>query len=188
MVSDTLERGTLCGRPLVTTDGMKYYIHAVQRAFKGEAIHAQVVKSFREKQLARVDRLLSQGHQDDLDEALSASEDSNSVNTSFVERLNLTLRRSCAYLQRRTNSHPRKLQKLAGQLDLMRCWYNFIRPHQGLKFGGKCRRPAQQAGLAKRPLRFLDLLREPIPPPEPVTARLKVEGPGKPVYAWQLGG
>ena len=51
-----------------------------------------------------------------------------------------------------------------------------------------CRTPDQQDGIAKRRLRFLDLLHEPIPPPEPMTARLKAEGPGKPVYTWQLAG
>ena len=35
------------------------------------------------------------------------SEDSSTVNTSFIERLNLTIRQSSAYLSRRTLSHAR---------------------------------------------------------------------------------
>ena len=38
------------------------------------------------------------------------------------------------------------------RLELLRCHYNFVRPHRALKFGREVRTPAVQAGLTKRRL------------------------------------
>ena len=56
--------------------------------------------------------------------ALQASEDSVKLNTSFVERLNLTVRHGSAYLGRRTISHARCKKQLQEHLELLRCYYN----------------------------------------------------------------
>ena len=72
------------------------------------------------------------------------------MNTSFIERLNLTIRQSSAYLSRRTLSHARVQDALDAHLELLRCYYNFVRPHGALKFGHETRTPAMQAGLATR--------------------------------------
>jgi len=71
------------------------------------------------------------------------------LNTSFIERLNLTIRQSSAYLLRRTLSHARSKEKLAEHLELLRCYYNFARPHGALKFGRETRTPGD-AGWARR--------------------------------------
>ena len=71
------------------------------------------------------------------------------MNTSFIERLNLTIRQGLAYLTRRTLSHARSKEKLEEELELLRCHYNFARPHGALKFGRVIRTPAMQAGLVK---------------------------------------
>jgi hypothetical protein len=92
-----------------------------------------------------------------LAEALLESEDSESLNTSFVERMNLTLRQSLAYLRRRSPAHARCDRRLDEDLDLVQCHYNCVRPHLALKFGNVCKTPAMQAGLAKRPLSFRDI-------------------------------
>jgi hypothetical protein len=87
-----------------------------------------------------------------LKQALRGSEDSEKLNTSFVERLNLTIRLGSAYLGRRTICQARWKERLEDQLELLRCHYNFVRPHRGLKFGQEVRTPAQQAGLTHRQL------------------------------------
>ena len=91
------------------------------------------------------------------EEALNNSEDSSTLNTSFIERLNLTIRQSSAYLARRTLSHARSTERLDQHLDLLRCYYNFVRPHGALKFGREIRTPAMQAGLTTRRLTFRDI-------------------------------
>ena len=87
-----------------------------------------------------------------LEEALRSSEDSAKLNTSFVERLNLTIRQGWAYLGRRTFCHARWKERLEDHLELLRCHYNFVRPHRALKFGRQVRTPAMQAGLGSRRL------------------------------------
>ena len=42
-------------------------------------------------------------------------------------------------------------------LELLRCYYNFVRPHGALKFGREIRTPAMQVGLTTRRLTFRDI-------------------------------
>ena len=79
------------------------------------------------------------------------------MNTSFVERHNLTICQGSAYLNRKTPSHARRLRLLEGQVALLMTYYNFVRPHQALKFGNEVRTPAMQAGLVRRRLSFRDI-------------------------------
>ena len=92
-----------------------------------------------------------------------ASEDSETLNTSFVERLNLTIRQGSAYLRRRSPCHARGADQLRGHVELLRCHYNFIRPHRALKFGRETRTPAMQAGLVSAPMHWSDILTAPAP-------------------------
>jgi hypothetical protein len=43
-------------------------------------------------------------------------------------------------------------QIIKGHLELLRCYYNFVRPHRALKFGQDMRTPAMQAGLTGKRL------------------------------------
>ena len=74
-------------------------------------------------------------------------------------RLNLTVRPCCAYLGRRRLSYARDHEPLTKHFELVRCVYNFIRPHGALKFNKVIRTPAMQAGLVTRRLRFRDIFR-----------------------------
>ena len=46
---------------------------------------------------------------------------------------------------------------LEAHLELLRCYYNFVRPHGALTFGRETRTPAMQAGLATRRLTLRDI-------------------------------
>jgi hypothetical protein len=46
---------------------------------------------------------------------------------------------------------------LVDQLELFRCYYNFILPHSSLRLGREVRTPAMQAGLARRRYSFRDI-------------------------------
>ena len=92
-----------------------------------------------------------------LEEALRNSEDSSKLNTSFIERLNLTIRQGSAYLCRRTICHARWQERLEDHLELLRCHYNFVRPHRALKFGREVKTPAMQAGLTTRRLTLREI-------------------------------
>jgi len=120
-------------------------------------ICAQVIKKRRNNRVIRVDRNLIIGTDNQLESSLFNSEDSSTINTSFVERHNLTIRQGSAYLNRRTACHCRQEEYLEEHLQLLKCYYNFIRPHQSLRFGNEVRTPAMQAGLVCRKLSFRDV-------------------------------
>ena len=79
------------------------------------------------------------------------------ANTADIERLNLTIRQSVAYLRRRSPTHARCPIRLQRQLELTRCYYNFIRRHAALRFGQETRTPAMVAGLHQRACSFRDV-------------------------------
>jgi hypothetical protein len=85
-----------------------------------------VVKTLRNNCVVKVMQNLIIGTPERLEQALLRSEDSTTVNAAFIERLNLTVRHCCAYLGRRRLSHARREEHLTAQLELVRCFYNFI--------------------------------------------------------------
>ena len=186
VVADAVSRGALQGRPFVTTDAMEYYRWAIERALHGLATHAVVEKRLKNGRLTMVERRLESGQPSQLEEALVASEDSDTVSTSFIERLNLTLRKSCSYLRRRGTSHPRCLRRLSERLELVRAWYNFCRPYRGLQFGRTRRTPAQQAGLVHRPYRMLEILQAPLLQGRPASATIRSRRGRATLHPWQL--
>ena len=55
------------------------------------------------------------------------------INTSFVERMNLTLRHLVSRLRRRGLTFSKKRQYLKWHLNLAVAYYHFVRPHRGLR-------------------------------------------------------
>jgi IS1 family transposase/transposase-like protein len=142
--------------PLITSDGYKFYERAIRKCF-GKCLYGQVIKTRRNDRVTKVDRRMIIGDKRDFEKVLQKSEDSETLNTSFIERLNLTIRQSTSYLTRRTTCFARFQGFLEKQLNILRCHYNFLRPHRALKFGPEIRTPAMQAGLAKRRFTFRDV-------------------------------
>ena len=130
------------------------YEWVIRRMFGPTCIYGQVIKARRKNRVVAIDRKLLIGSKEQLEDALYKSEDSDTLNTSFVERHNLTIRQGSSYLHRRTAAHARWPHRLQEHLELLRCHYNFIRPHMALQFGTIRRTPAMQAGLTSRPLTF----------------------------------
>jgi IS1 family transposase len=110
--------------PLVVTDGFGFYEKVVRRVFGPACLYGRVIKTRRNDCIVKVERRAVLGDKWRLEQALQDSEDSVKLNTSFVERLNLTIRQGSAYLGRRTISHARCKKTLEDQLELLRCYYN----------------------------------------------------------------
>jgi len=157
LIRDLSSRMDFAKLPLIVTDGFDFYEKVVRRVFGAAALYAQVLKTRSNDRIVKVERRALIGAAWRFEEALKNSEDSSTINTSFIERLNLTIRQSLAYLSRRTLSHARSKEKLEEHLELVRCHYNFVRPHRALRFGRETRTPAMQAGLATRRLTFREV-------------------------------
>jgi hypothetical protein len=97
----------------------------IGRVFGPACVYGQVIKTRRNDRVVRVERRAVIGA-GGLKQALRNSEDSVKLNTSFVERLNLTIRQGSAYLGRRTICQARSKERLEDHIELFRCYYNFI--------------------------------------------------------------
>ena len=157
VLNDVILRGRLVGFPLIATDGFEYYFAVLVRLLGPACVYGQVIKTRRNNRVVRVERRVKIGTARQLKDALLESEDSENLNTSFVERLNLTIRQGSAYLRRRSPCHARCAEQLRGHVELLRCHYNFVRPHRALKFGRETRTPAMQAGLVSKSLTLSDI-------------------------------
>ena len=154
---DTVSRMKQEGYPLIVTDGFDYYEKVVRRLFSIACLYGQVLKTRRNDRVIKVERRQVIGTKWRFEEARCESEDSSKLNTSFIERLNLTIRQGSAYLGRRTACHARSKERLEEHLELLRFHYNFVRPHRALKFATEVRTPAMQAGLTTSRLTFRDV-------------------------------
>ena len=157
VINDVVHRGRVVGCPLIATDGFEYYVGPVAGLFGSACLYGQVLKTRRNNCVVRVERRVKIGTAKRLEAALLESEDSATLNTSFVERLNLTIRQGSAYLRRRSPCHARGEDQLRSHVELVRCHYNFVRPHSALRFGRETRTPAMQAGLVSTRLALSDI-------------------------------
>ena len=88
LFNDTLARGIIVGVPLVATDGLKFYARVVRRLFGPACIYGQVVKTWRTDRVIKVERRPVIGSWRRLENALAHSQDSEKLNTAYIERLN----------------------------------------------------------------------------------------------------
>src|SRR4029079_18188364 len=77
------------------------------------------------------------------------------VSTSFVERQNLTMRKSKLRFTRLTNGHSKKVENHAAAVAVHFAFYNFCRPHMSL---GKGVTPAMAAKVETRKWEIADLV------------------------------
>jgi hypothetical protein len=82
--------------PLVVTDGFQFYKKVVRRILGPACLYGWVIKTRRNDRIVKVERRALIGDAWRFEETLRDSEDSSKLNTSFVERLNLTIRQGSA--------------------------------------------------------------------------------------------
>ena len=90
-----------------------------------ELRYAQVVKKKEGRRLVSISRKIVYGD--------AQSIPLQDINTSLIERLNLTLRRENASLQRKTLSFAKEETELKAHLALQVAYYHFVRPHLSLR-------------------------------------------------------
>jgi IS1 family transposase len=139
--------------PLFLTDGLKDYatallthfgqwMHPERRQDKGpmpkprwmplpELLYAQVVKSYRRRRLVGVKHRVVFGTQLAIEQILATC--GWTINTAFVERLNLDIRQRVAAIGRRVNTLCQGETGLRDQLALFQVYHNFVLPHASLR-------------------------------------------------------
>ena len=127
----------------LTTDGHRAYLEAVGKTFKWNVNYAQLVKSYG----AAPDR--GNGRYSPADctgikkVTVTGAPDLDKVSTSFVERLNLTMRVHMRRFTRLTNGFGKKLANQSHAVALHFMYYNFAKIHKSLRVT-----PAMEAGIS----------------------------------------
>jgi IS1 family transposase len=191
------------GAPLFLTDGFREYMTALlthygawvqppRRQDKGPypkprwlplpgLLYAQVVKPRRRRRLVRVRHRVVFGTLEAVQRVLAVC--GWQINTSFVERLNLTIRQHVAAIGRRVTTLCKGADGLQQQLALYHVSYNFCLPHVSVRQalphpeqttgGGSAKQwrpytPAMAAGLTDRVWSLREVLMFRVPPwPQP---------------------
>jgi hypothetical protein len=169
---------------LVTSDPFPYYERELVRGFGPACVYVQVRTQYRQNKIKRVSANLVMGSTQRLESHFARSEDSRRPNTAYVERLNLFLRRSVSYLHRRTSGRVRNPERLASAVELVRCAYNYIRPHSRLRLGKQARTPAMEAGAIGRVLSWREVFGWALRPARPAVQLAQSMEAGRPPF-WE---
>ena len=153
-VEETISKMRKRHRPYFMTDGYRVYSEAMERIYgewskrpyKGrgrppvwrfrlpdDLDYGQVVKTRKGKKLESVEYI-----------HVSGSVPSEYLNTSSIERMNLTIRSRMARLKRRCQTFSKDLNMLNLSVDVFRSLYNFCSPHSSL---GKNVTPGMRLGV-----------------------------------------
>ena len=74
VLNDVILRGRLVSVPLIATDGFEYYFRVIVRLVGPACLYGQVIKTWRNNEVIRVERRLNIGTARRLNEALRESE------------------------------------------------------------------------------------------------------------------
>ncbi len=134
----------LTSRIQLTTDGLAIYVKAVEQAFGEEIDYAMLVKVYggaseAQKRYSPAECIGCQK------KTISGKPDAKHINTSYIERQNLTMRMSIRRFTRLTNAFSKKLENHVAAIALHYMHYNFVRIHQTLRIT-----PAMAAGVTNR--------------------------------------
>jgi hypothetical protein len=139
--------------PLFLTDGLKdygtalrthfgFWIQPARRQDRGPGLkprwmplpallYAQVVKSYRRRRIVGVTHRVVFGSRLAIEQMLARC--GWTINTAFVERLNLDIRQGVAAIGRRVNTLCQGEAGLQDRLVLFQVYHNFVLPHASLR-------------------------------------------------------
>ena len=190
---------------LVCTDGWAAYPNSIRRAIRSKvkrtagrgraslqvwsSLHiGTVIKQTVNKRLTAVIRQMSHGSIAQAMHLLRRSEGGQVLNTSYIERLNGTVRERLATLTRKCRHAAQRLQALETGMYLIGSTYNFCCFHQeqSLRAAGEAQRPLRQtpamaSGLTDHRWRLSELLRYKVAPDSWVEPRRRGRPRRRPV-------
>lgn len=138
-------RSRLSNRVQLTTDGHNVYMRAVDYAFGEDIDYAQLVKRYGNVSSTGQARYSPAECVGCKKTPVQGNPAIDHVNTSYVERANLTMRMGMRRFTRLTNGFSKKVENHAHAVALHVMHYNFLRVHKTLK-----KTPAMAAGLTDR--------------------------------------
>lgn len=135
--------------PIFSSDGLKHYFYAITAHFGfwhqpetakkpiwmvwPSLLYGQVIKHHQRRKLVKVEQRVLCGEKADFVSRLKALGLTGVINTSFVERLNLTIREGVSKLARRTWGLAQYTPELVEHLFWWLAVYHFVRYHEELR-------------------------------------------------------
>jgi IS1 family transposase len=141
-MQDLSER--LTNRVQLSSDSLRTYVDAVERAFGADVDYGQIVKFYDAEPIGpgRYSPPRVTGAERTI---IAGAPDFRHISTSLVERQNLTMRMSMRRFTRLTNGFSKKVENLKAAVSLHFAHYNFVRLHKSLRIT-----PAMAAGVSDR--------------------------------------
>lgn len=96
-----------------------------------DLLYAQVIKHKKNDEVVSIEKRVIFGNEEEVLNTLQ--QNGNTINTSYVERNNLTARNGVSRLIRDTINFSKCLQMLTVHVCFFFAWFNFIKPHDALK-------------------------------------------------------
>jgi IS1 family transposase len=120
-----------------------------RRQAPSDLLYAQVVKQREHGSVVAVTTKVVFGDVEAITARLHTSLTSTTINTSFVERENFTLRQSNRRLTRKTSGFSKELPWLEKQLWLSLAYYHLVLPHESLRQPLTMPQPTRGSGSAR---------------------------------------
>ena len=97
-----------------------------------ELKYAQVCKKRQKGRVVEVVQRVVFGNPDEVLSILGADSGAT-INTAYIERINLTFRNSLARFIRKTMNTSKKMKMHSRAIDFFQAWYNFVKTHKSLR-------------------------------------------------------
>lgn len=120
-------------RVQISTDGLRAYVDAVERAFGSEVDYAQIVKVYGHEETSNNRRYSAPEFVSSEKKIITGDPDLKLVSTSYVERLNATTRLHMRRLTRLTLAFSKKRENFDAAVGLHFAYYNFVKRHNTLR-------------------------------------------------------
>lgn len=136
--------GRVVNRVQVSSDALKAYQNAVDRAFGCNVDYGSVIKTFSHTELEDTRRYSPPKVVKVEKHVVQGQPDIDAISTSHVEKQNHTLRMHCRRMSRLTNAFSKKRENFEAAVWMHYTYYNFVKRHAAIR----CT-PAMEAGVEK---------------------------------------
>ena len=143
----------LSHRVQISSDALKAYGSAVERAFGAEVDYGSIYKTFSHTDLAEQRRYSPPDVMHVKRTPVAGNPVVDLISTSHVEKQNHTLRMHCRRLTRLTNAFSKKLENFKAAVALHYGYYNFVKRNGAIR----CT-PAMEAGVTDSAWTVADLV------------------------------
>jgi IS1 family transposase len=126
----------------ISTDGLKAYTEAIEKAFGGDVDYGQIIKTYGTENVEGQRRYSQPDFVSAEKKIIAGRPDMDLISTSYIERLNATTRLHMRRLTRLTLAFSKKRENFEAAVGLHFAYYNFVKRHNTLR----CT-PAMAAGV-----------------------------------------